>query len=112
METRGRRNIRTRLVVGDPNGNSRTSDKYVFNTSYLRLKNINLSYNVPQSVLRKINISSAQIFASLSNIWTLTQWPGLDPEVLDTSAGLGGYTTNSDPYPLSKTFSVGVRVEF
>ena len=101
-----------RLVVGDPNGNSRTSDKYVFNTSYLRLKNINLSYNVPQSVLRKINISSAQIFASLSNIWTLTQWPGLDPEVLDTSAGLGGYTTNSDPYPLSKTFSVGVRVEF
>jgi hypothetical protein len=76
------------------------------------LKNINLSYNIPQSILKKINLSSAQVFASLNNIWTLTQWPGLDPEVLDSSTGLGGYTTNNDPYPLSKSFSIGVRVEF
>ena len=104
-----------RLFASDPNNpssNCYTSDKYVFNTSYLRLKNINLSYNIPQSILKKINLSSAQVFASLNNIWTLTQWPGLDPEVLDTSTGLGGYTTNDDPYPLSKSFSIGVRVEF
>ena len=104
-----------RLFASDPNNpssNCYISDKYVFNTSYLRLKNINLSYNIPQSILKKINLSSAQVFASLNNIWTLTQWPGLDPEVLDTSSGLGGYTTNDDPYPLSKSFSIGVRVEF
>ncbi len=101
-----------RLVVGDPSGNSRISDKYVFNTSYLRLKNISLSYSVPQRILHNFNIQSLMVFASVSNIWTLTQWPGLDPESLDTSAGLAGYTSNSDPYPLSKTFSIGVKLEF
>lgn len=101
-----------RLVNGDPSRNTRTSDRYVFETSYLRLKNISLSYSIPQKFLRKINMESALIFASISNIWTLTNWPGLDPEVLDTSSGLAGYTYNNDPYPLSKTFSIGVKVEF
>lgn len=101
-----------RLVVNDPSNNSRISDKYVFNTSYLRLKNISLSYSVPQRILNRFNIQSAMIFASMSNLWTLTQWPGLDPEMLNTSSGLAGYTTNDDPYPLSKTFSVGIKLEF
>ena len=101
-----------RLIYRDPSNNNRTSDRSVFSTSYLRLKNINLSYTVPQTFLRKWNIESAMIFASVSNIWTLTKWPGLDPEVLDTNAGIAGYTRNEDPYPLSKTFSVGVKLEF
>lgn len=101
-----------RLIYNDPSNNNRTSDRSVFSTSYLRLKNINLSYTVPQTFLRKWNIESAMIFASVSNIWTLTKWPGLDPEVLDTNAGIAGYTRNEDPYPLSKTFSVGVKLEF
>lgn len=102
-----------RVVNGDPSQNSqRISDRYVFNTSYLRLKNISLSYNIPQNVLKKINVQSAMVFATVSNIWTLTKWPGLDPEVLNTSRGMAGYTSNNDPYPLSKSFSVGVKLEF
>lgn len=101
-----------RLVYSDPNKNNRTSDRYVFNTSYLRLKNISLSYIVPQTFLHKWNIQSAMIFASVSNIWTLTKWPGLDPEALDSNSGIAGYTSNDDPYPLSKAFSIGVKLEF
>ena len=101
-----------RLLSGDPSKNSRLSDRYVFETSYLRLKNISVSYSIPQNILKKLNIQSALIFANISNIWTLTSWPGLDPEVLNTSTGLAGYTYNKDPYPLSKTFSVGVKLEF
>ena len=101
-----------RLIYNDPSRNSRTSDRNVFSTSYLRLKNISLSYTVPQTFLRKWNIQSAMLFASVSNIWTLTKWPGLDPEALDSNAGLAGYTSNNDPYPLSKAFSVGVKLEF
>lgn len=101
-----------RVVYADPSKNSRISDKFVFNTSYLRLKNVSLSYTLPRRMLNSLNIESLMFFASVSNIWTLTKWPGLDPESLDTSRGLAGYTTNDDPYPLSKTFSVGVKLEF
>lgn len=101
-----------RIVYADPSVNARVSDKFVFNTSYLRLKNISLSYTLPRRMLNHFNIESLMFFASVSNIWTLTKWPGLDPESLDTSRELAGYTINDDPYPLSKTFSVGVKLEF
>lgn len=101
-----------RIVQGNPSRNTRTSDKFVFNSSYLRLKNVSLSYSVPQTVLNKLNIQSAMLFASVSNLWTLTKWPGLDPEVLDSQRGFAGYTTNDDPYPLSRNFSIGVQLAF
>ena len=100
-----------RLVSTDPNYNSRTSDKYVFETSYLRLKNIGLSYSVPQNLLRQFNIQSVVLFANASNIWTLTKWPGLDPE-MTSNITLSRYTQNNDMYPLSKNFTVGVKIEF
>lgn len=99
-----------RLYYSYYNENTRKSDKYVFSTSYLRLKNITLSYTLPQNWLNKLNIQSAMIFVSASNIWTITNWPGLDPELT------GSYTTlktsSDDPYPLSKNFSVGVKLQF
>lgn len=101
-----------RLVLYDPNQNTRISDRYVFSTSYLRLKNISLSWVLPETLLNKLGIESVMLFASASNLWTLTKWPGLDPEALDTQAGIAGYTMNEDPYPLSKNFSVGIKLEF
>ncbi len=92
------------------------SDRYVFKTSYLRLKNITLSYNLPESVLRRVNCQQIQFFASVSNLWTLTKWPGIDPESVssgDPSVGFGsGSVSNIDPYPLSKTFSFGLNIQF
>lgn len=92
------------------------SDRYVFKTSYLRLKNITLSYNLPVDILRRINLQSVQFFASISNLWTWTKWPGIDPESVsggDPAAGYGsGSVSNIDPYPLSKTFSLGLKIQF
>lgn len=99
-----------RLVSPNPNTNSRISDRFVYETSYLRLKNINLSYSLPQPFLKKLNVQSCLIFAGISNIWTLTKWPGLDPEL--TGAGLGSSSQSQDPYPLSKNFTLGIKVEF
>ena len=98
-----------RLVYTDPSKNSRFSDRYIYETSYLRLKNI--SYNLPQNFLKKINVQSAMLFVSGSNIWTVTQWPGIDPELI-SSFTTSQMTLNEDPYPLSKTFTLGVKVEF
>ena len=46
-----------------------------------------------------------------ANIWTVTQWPGIDPELI-SSFTTSQMTLNEDPYPLSKTFTLGVKVEF
>ena len=104
-------NVRyARLVSPDINNNARISDRFVYETSYLRLKNINLSYRLPQPFLKKLNIQSCMVFTSISNIWTLTRWPGLDPEL--TGAALGKSSQSNDPYPLSKNFTLGIKVEF
>lgn len=106
-----------RLTVLDQSGNTSYSDRYVFETSYLRLKNITLSYELPRNWLKKIYLQSAQLFASASNLWTWTNWPGLDPELVGdrTLAGtnpLQEGVYSNDAYPLSKTFTFGVRVNF
>lgn len=85
-------------------------DRYVFNTSYLRLKNITLTYDFPRTLLNRVNLAGVQVFASISNLWTWTSWPGIDPE--GVSGGAIGGSSSSDPYPLSKTFSLGVKVQF
>ena len=105
------------LLLSDPGRNSRYSDSYVFKTSYLRLKNITLSYNLPDLWLKKIGFGSAQLFVSSSNLWTWTNWPGLDPELMgdDVTVGRNPITQavfSSDNYPLSKTFTFGLKVSF
>lgn len=99
-----------RLVYYDPSNNFRTSDRLVYETSFLRMKNINLAYKVPTRLTNKWHIESASIFASMSNLFTLTKWPGLDPELVGQYVTTA--TSNSDPYPLSKTFSLGLSVGF
>ena len=106
-----------RLIALDQSSTTRNSDRYVFETSYLRLKNISLSYELPHRWLKKISLQSAQLFASASNLWTWTNWPGLDPELVGdrTLAGtnpLQEGVYSNDAYPLSKTFTFGIRVNF
>lgn len=86
------------------------SDRFVFSTSYLRMKNITLSYAFPKSLYSKWKLNDASLFASVSNLFTVTNWPGIDPELIGTGTTLMGL--NRDPYPLSKTFSLGVKFNF
>ncbi|WP_439183326.1 SusC/RagA family TonB-linked outer membrane protein [Carboxylicivirga taeanensis] len=85
------------------------SDKYVFDASYIRMKNITLSYQLPAGLLKNMRIKNASVFASATNLFTITEWPGLDPELL--GGGVTSMSVNDDPYPLSKTFSIGIKVQ-
>ena len=98
-----------RMADGLYNYNSTVNDRYVFSTSYLRLKNITLSYELPRSVTERLHIGSASVYAVATNLFTVTDWPGIDPESVGTSTTSG---TNYDSYPLSKSFSVGVKLSF
>lgn len=101
----GTSTVMPRAVYGDPNHNARISDRFVEDGSYLRLKNITLSYTFPAKWTQKISVDNARIYLSCENVATLTRYSGFDPEV-----GINGIDGNR--YPISRTFSLGVNFNF
>ena len=101
-----------RAILDDPNRNVRSSDRLVYDTSYIRLRSLQLGYTLPNRILNHIGVSQASLFISGSNLWTDTDFPGIDP-----GSRSGGLTSNSsvqnnDPYPIAKSWSLGVNVKF
>ncbi|MCI2227627.1 SusC/RagA family TonB-linked outer membrane protein [Polaribacter sp. MSW13] len=102
-----------RIVYGDPNDNDRLSSHYVYDASYIRLKNINISYSFSESLLKRLKyIKSLSIQFSAQNLLTFTNYPGADPEASnlynnDISSG-----RDNNRYPLAKVFTTGVRIGF
>jgi TonB-linked SusC/RagA family outer membrane protein len=87
---------------GYPGVSGYNSTYYLRDASYLRLKNINLSYTFPKTVLRSIWLKGLTIFVSGDNLITWTKYPGADPE----RAGSGRYAQ----YPQIKTYTAGLKV--
>ncbi len=101
----GTSNSMPRAIWGDPNQNCRVSDRFVENGSYLRLKNITLSYTLPKKWMQKIQLENARISFSCENVATITGYSGFDPEV-----DINGI--DSSRYPISRTFSMGLNFNF
>lgn len=80
--------------------------------SYLRLKDISLSYDVPRCIIGKFGLTKLQPYISATNLLTLTKYKGYDPEV--NQNGNSGSVQGLDwgTYPLCKSFSLGLKVEF
>ncbi len=88
----------------------------VQNGSYLRLNTVTIGYNLPTGSLNRAHIAKLRVFGSIYNALTLTNYPGLDPEVnANTTQGNASYpTTGLDwgAYPRARSFTFGVNVEF
>ena len=93
-----------RAIYGDPNQNSRVSDRYIEDGSYLKIKNINLSYTLPKTVFGQ-NFNSVKIFVSAQNLVTWTKYSGFDPEVPVNGIDNG-------TYPITRTVSLGLNIGF
>lgn len=74
---------------GRSNNNIRPSSYYVQDASFVRLKNMKIGYSVPQSILSKIKFNSLYIYAQATNLFTITGYDGIDPEV-----GLQSYSSD------------------
>ncbi len=99
-----------RVTNENPNRNWRSSDLYIKDGSYLRLKNIQLGYTLPESVLRPDMVKRLRVFVSAENLLTFTKYDGFDPEIAS-----GGYTTigiDRGIYPQARTISVGANITF
>jgi len=92
------------------------STYFVEDGSYMRLKNIQLTYTVPTTVLKKIKLSSMQIYVQGQNLFTLTKYKGLDPDINIRNSGADNQDIHmgidEGAFPVSKSYNVGLRVGF
>jgi TonB-linked SusC/RagA family outer membrane protein len=92
------------------------STYFVEDGSYMRLKNIQLTYTVPTTVLKKIRLSSMQIYVQGQNLFTLTKYKGLDPDINIRNSGADNQDIHmgidEGAFPVSKSYNVGLRVGF
>lgn len=97
----------TEGTIPNPFGNpinTENSSRYVESGSYLRLKNVQIGYTLPARWTEKIKMSRCRIYLSGSNLFTLTKYSGYDPEV--------GGGVDYGNYPQSRTFMLGVNINF
>jgi TonB-linked SusC/RagA family outer membrane protein len=88
------------------------SSNNIYDASYIKLKSVVLSYQLPKKLMDKFKIQAASIYVSALNVFTITHYPGNDPEVSnDPYSLISGYSDNSG-YPTTKTYTIGVRVGF
>ena len=90
-----------RLTLNSNMNNSKLSGFYHYKGDYLKLKNIQLGYTIPENICGRLSISGVRVSVSADNLFTFTKYPGLDPEI-------GTRVT----YPLMRTFSLGAQVTF
>jgi len=105
-----------RAISSDPNQNARPSTRFVEDGSYLRLKNIMLGYEVPNTGLQSLTkgvVKNFRIYVSAQNILTFTDYSGYDPEVGNRTPNQS-LTNGIDffVYPQPKAFLVGIQVGF
>ena len=84
--------------------NSENSSRFIESGSYLRLKNIQLGYTFPKTLISRIGLTKLRLYASMSNVFTITPYSGYDPEV--------GSGVDYGNYPQSRTFLMGVNLAF
>ena len=90
-----------------------TTTRFLENNSYLRLKTLTLAYSLPDHVMRKLRVvKQFKLFMTLTNLFTVTKYSGLDPEVsaYGSSALAAGYDNMT--MPQSRSYQFGVRASF
>lgn len=99
--------VNTDGSIPNPNGssmNDETSSRFVESGAYFRVKNVQLGYSLPKSLIGKVNIDRCRIYISASNLLTVTKYTGYDPEV--------GSGIDYGNYPQARTYMLGLNLDF
>ncbi len=106
----GTSNTLPRFTFSDINRNNRISDLYIEDASFVRLKNIQIGYVLPSSMVNRINARAWRIYVSAENLITLTRYTGADPEI----GALSSFDIGIDRgiYPQARTFRLGTSLSF
>ena len=90
---------------------ARVSDRWVYDGSYMKLKNVALTYSLPKSLISRAMISKMEVYVSGQNLVTITDYPGFDPETT-TSGDTRTQGLDQGALPNPRTFTLGLRVDF
>lgn len=96
----GTSNYVPRIIGGDPNNNSRSSDFWVRSQDHIRLQNIQLGYDFSGGRIKKAGLSKLRLFVAGQNLLTFTNYPGFDPE------------TTATGYPIPRSIYMGLNLSF
>lgn len=113
----GTSNTVPRLSIDNPNRNFRPSDLFIEKGDFFRLKNFTLGYTIPKTVIEKVKLTQARIYVTGQNVFTLTKYTGLNPELGyvggDKAAGLyNQLNVDYAQYPQARTWTIGATLSF
>ena len=106
------------LSWNDAVNNTQMSTRFLESGSYLKLKNIQVGYNLSNAALARLKIASMRLFVSVQNVFTITKYTGQDPEMTTSadaaSSNDGPKALNIDwgTYPAARTITIGANVNF
>jgi hypothetical protein len=96
----------------DPNQNTRMSDRYIEDGSFLRIKNLTLGYNVPVSFTGRYGIQALKVYTNIQNLYTFTSYSGFDPEIGQDTLDPYVFGLDNGRYPSPRMFSFGMNITF
>ena len=98
-----------------PNNNSRTSNRFIEDGSYMRIKNLTIGYSIPAKVLGSLTnnaVSRVRVYVSSQNLLTLTKYTGYDPEIASRAGTLLRSGIDYANYPQARTLLAGLQLTF
>lgn len=99
-----------RNIANDPNGNwSKPSTYFIERGDYLKLRNIQIGFNLPPDLLSRTRLKKLRLYANINNFLTFTKYSGLDPEVAGSNTSRG---IDFGQYPQVRTMTAGLEVQF
>jgi TonB-linked SusC/RagA family outer membrane protein len=87
------------------------SSRFVYNANFVKLKNLSLNYSIPQSILGNAKIRSVDVYISGQNLFTITKYPGYDPELTNAQNAMT-QGVEMGVIPNARTYTIGFRVGF
>ena len=108
-----------KVSLDDRNGNRRASTRFIYDGSYLRIRNISLGYTI-KSNGTWMKDKSMRIYTTIQNAFTFTNYPGLDPEIQANANDTRGLGISSDlavgidwgTVPSARTYTFGIKLDF
>ena len=112
-------NTMPRAIGSDPAGNNRLSDRWIEDADFFRLKTLQLGYTLPDNLLGS-NVRNTRVYLSATNLWTVTDYSGLDPEFTSRGNAFNaannqsqlGSGTDDGNVPQPRMFQIGISTTF
>ncbi|MCF2708482.1 SusC/RagA family TonB-linked outer membrane protein [Bacteroides pyogenes] len=99
-----------RAIYNDPNGNMKESDRFLEKGDFIRLRQLQLGYTLPKSLMQKVSVEKLRFYVSGENLFTITGYDGIDPEFSRGSVLNAGI--DKLIYPFTRSFTVGAQLTF